>query len=213
MYNAYLFHAHNTGILILSFGYVVMKEQYWESILTICRYKYNPSPFTIHAAVNLGTLRLVSKTMAQQVPTLRMVIPYLELSTKQGYLVDRIKGLIVLICFRSLDCVLATISELSKGSNNLSAFRWNSGGSWKGRIWEQDLPNDSQVCGTNHSIHIAVFNDAILQLQIIMHLLCAYLDSQMPPNPKFPDGKAFSSQYFYKTPSKPGKGLWVSCEN
>jgi hypothetical protein len=37
------------------------------------------------------------------------------------------------------------VSELSKGSNNLSAFRWNSGGSWKGRVWEQDLPNDSQV--------------------------------------------------------------------
>lgn len=46
------------------------------------------------AAVSLGTLRLVSKTMAQQVPTLSMVIPYLELSTKQEYLVDRIKGLI-----------------------------------------------------------------------------------------------------------------------
>lgn len=45
------------------------------------------------AAVSLGTLRLVSKTMAQQVPTLSMVIPYLELSTKQGYLVDRIRGL------------------------------------------------------------------------------------------------------------------------
>ena len=33
----------------------------------------------IHVAVSLGTLRLVSKTMAQQVPTLSMVIPYLEL--------------------------------------------------------------------------------------------------------------------------------------
>lgn len=43
-------------------------------------------------AVSLGTLRLVSKTMAQQVPTLSMIIPYVELSTKQGYLVDRIKG-------------------------------------------------------------------------------------------------------------------------
>jgi hypothetical protein len=40
-----------------------------------------------------------------------------------------------------------------------------------------------------------------------MHLLCAYLDSQMPPNPQFPDGKSFSSQYFHKTPSKMGKPL------
>lgn len=60
------------------------------------------SPSTIHATVSLGTLRLVSKTMAQQVPpTLRMVIPYLEISIQQGYLVDRIKGLIALIFFAS----------------------------------------------------------------------------------------------------------------
>ena len=52
----------------------------------------------IHVAVSLGTLRLVSKTMAQQVPTLSMVIPYLELSTKQEYLVDRIKGLMIPLC-------------------------------------------------------------------------------------------------------------------
>ena len=59
------------------------------------------SPSTIHATVSLGTLRLVSKTMAQQVPTLGMVIPYLEFLTQQGYLVDRIKGLIALIFFAS----------------------------------------------------------------------------------------------------------------
>ena len=43
-----------------------------------------------------------------------------------------------------------------------------------------------------------------------MHLLCAYLDSQMPPNPQFPDGKAFSSQYFHKTPSRIGKPLKIN---
>ena len=32
----------------------------------------------------------------------------------------------------------------------------------------------------------------------------------MPPNPQFPDGKAFSSQYFHKTPSKIGKCLKVA---
>lgn len=99
----------------------------------------------LYIAVSLGTLRLVSKTMAQQVPTLSMVIPYLELSTKQEYLVDRIKGLMIPLV-NTIFTSFTTVSELSKGSNNLSAFRWNSGGSWKGRIWEQDLPNDSQVC-------------------------------------------------------------------
>jgi hypothetical protein len=34
--------------------------------------------------------------------------------------------------------------ELAKGGY-LSAYRWNSGGTWKGRSWDQDLPNDSQV--------------------------------------------------------------------
>ena len=114
-------------------------------------------------AVSLGTLRLVSKTMAQQVPTLSMVIPYLELSTKQEYLVDRIKGLNMALFVAKFSLAFylqqklpAMVSELSRGSNNLSAFRWNSGGSWKGRMWEQDLPNDSQVCRIT-DVHVFFF--------------------------------------------------------
>jgi len=44
------------------------------------------------AAVGLGTLRKVAKSKVQYVPTLGTVIPYLELSAKQEYLVQRIKG-------------------------------------------------------------------------------------------------------------------------
>ena len=44
------------------------------------------------AATGLGTLRQLSKSKVQYVPTLGMVIPYLELSSKQEYLVQRIKG-------------------------------------------------------------------------------------------------------------------------
>lgn len=38
-----------------------------------------------------------------------------------------------------------------------------------------------------------------------MHVLCTYLDSRLPPHPKYPDGKTFTSQHFTQTPDKPGK--------
>ncbi len=43
-----------------------------------------------------------------------------------------------------------------------------------------------------------------LFLQIIMHMLCTYMDARLPAHPKYPDGKTFTSQYFMKTPDKPG---------
>ena len=48
-----------------------------------------------------------------------------------------------------------------------------------------------------------------LYSQILMHLLCTYLDNCMPPNPRFPDGRPFSSQYFLRAPDKPGKKFVV----
>ena len=39
--------------------------------------------------------------------------------------------------------------------------------------------------------------------QMVIHMLCTYLDSHMP-NPRFPDGRTFSLQYFIKHPDKPG---------
>ena len=38
-----------------------------------------------------------------------------------------------------------------------------------------------------------------------MHILCTYLDSRLPVDIKYPDGKTFTSQYFLKTPDKPCK--------
>uniref|UniRef100_A0A8I5ZMG9 Transmembrane protein 209 n=1 Tax=Rattus norvegicus TaxID=10116 RepID=A0A8I5ZMG9_RAT len=38
---------------------------------------------------------------------------------------------------------------------------------------------------------------------IIMHVFCTYLDSRLPPHPKYPDGKTFTSQHFVQTPNKP----------
>ncbi|XP_004856392.1 transmembrane protein 209 isoform X2 [Heterocephalus glaber] len=73
------------------------------------------------------------------------------------------------------------IKELSQGGC-MSSFRWNRGGDFKGRKWDTDLATDSAI---------------------IMHVFCTYLDSRLPPHPKYPDGKTFTSQHFVQTPNKP----------
>ncbi|NWR97689.1 TM209 protein, partial [Motacilla alba] len=73
------------------------------------------------------------------------------------------------------------IRELSQGGC-MSSFRWNGGGDFKGRKWDTDLPTDSSI---------------------LMHVFCTYLDSRLPPHPKYPDGKTFTSQHFIQTPDKP----------
>ncbi|XP_006633485.1 transmembrane protein 209 [Lepisosteus oculatus] len=73
------------------------------------------------------------------------------------------------------------IKELAHGGC-MSSFRWNGGGDFKGRKWDTDLPTDSAI---------------------IMHIFCTYLDSRLPPHPKYPDGKTFTSQHFIQTPDKP----------
>ncbi|XP_044533365.1 transmembrane protein 209 isoform X1 [Gracilinanus agilis] len=73
------------------------------------------------------------------------------------------------------------IKELSQGGC-MSSFRWNRGGDFKARKWDTDLPTDSAI---------------------IMHVFCTYLDSRLPPHPKYPDGKTFTSQHFVQTPNKP----------
>ncbi|XP_022081205.1 transmembrane protein 209-like isoform X1 [Acanthaster planci] len=112
--------------------------------------------------VSLSSLRQVSLTKSQVVPTLSMVLPYLDVSANQEYVVQRIR-------------------ELASGGC-ISDFRWDRGGDFKGRKWDEDLPSDCVM---------------------VMHMLCSYLDFQLPSDPKHPDGKTFTSQYFMKTPDKP----------
>lgn len=101
--------------------------------------------FPSSPALSLGALRQGAQSKVQQVPTLPQVLPYLELSYKQEYLVQRITGkrccpLPPVLCM----WLVCASAELAQGSY-ISAYRWKSGGSWKGRTWDQDLPNDSQV--------------------------------------------------------------------
>ncbi|XP_077450553.1 transmembrane protein 209 [Stigmatopora argus] len=79
------------------------------------------------------------------------------------------------------------IKELAH-SGCMSSFRWNRGGDLKTRKWDTDLPTDCAV---------------------LMHIFCTYLDSRLPPHPKYPDGKTFTSQHFSHIPDKPD----VSKEN
>ena len=73
------------------------------------------------------------------------------------------------------------------GGGCLSAYRWNGGGNWKGRTWNQDLPSDPQI---------------------VLHLLCTYLDSHLPLSPLSPD-RPFSSHYLLKFPDRPGVAGWL----
>ncbi|MEQ2195081.1 hypothetical protein XENOCAPTIV_007236 [Xenoophorus captivus] len=48
--------------------------------------------------------------------------------------------------------------------------------------------------------------------EILMHVFCTYLDSRLPPHPKYPDGKTFTSQHFSHAPDKPGESSSVNWE-
>ena len=98
----------------------------------------------------MGQLRDLARLRAQQLPSLSMLIRYLDLSSKQDYLVKRILGKewqgdevhVHVVCVMTYSSVL--IVELSE-VGGIGNYRWDSGGSWKGRKWDHDLPNDSQV--------------------------------------------------------------------
>ncbi|XP_061187814.1 transmembrane protein 209-like [Saccostrea echinata] len=111
--------------------------------------------------VGVSTLKQLALTKGPYVPTLNAIVPYLDFSSNQEYLVKRIK-------------------DLGK-DGCMSEFCWNSGGDY-GKEWGEHLPTDAAL---------------------VMHLFCTYMDSRLPAQPKYPDGKTFTSQHFVKTPDKP----------
>nr|XP_022296635.1 transmembrane protein 209-like [Crassostrea virginica]XP_022296636.1 transmembrane protein 209-like [Crassostrea virginica] len=111
--------------------------------------------------VGVSTLKQLALTKGPYVPTLNAVVPYLDFSSNQEYLVKRIK-------------------DLGK-DGCMGEFCWNSGGDY-GKEWGEHLPTDAAL---------------------VMHLFCSYMDSRLPAQPKYPDGKTFTSQHFIKTPDKP----------
>ncbi|KAK2832341.1 hypothetical protein Q7C36_015803 [Tachysurus vachellii] len=111
---------------------------------------------------SISNLKQAAVAKALAIPTLNTIVQYLDITSNQEYLVERIK-------------------ELAH-SGCMSSFRWNAGGNLKNRKWDTDLPTDSDI---------------------LMNILCTYLDSRLPPHPKYPDGKTFTSQHFIQTPNKP----------
>ncbi|XP_033745069.1 transmembrane protein 209-like [Pecten maximus] len=111
--------------------------------------------------VSVSTLKQLALTKGPLLPTLNSIVPYLDISSNQEYLVRR-------------------ILDLGK-DGCMSEFSWQGGG-YYGKAWGEHLPTDAGI---------------------VMHLLCTYLDSRLPPQPKYPDGRTFTTQYFVKTPDKP----------
>lgn len=112
--------------------------------------------------VGVSLLRTIAISKGQFVPSLNAIIPYLEITINQDYLVHRLR-------------------ELAK-DGCMADFNWKGGSEFRGKAWDEHLPTDAAI---------------------VMHLLCTYMDSRMPVNPKYPDGKSFTAQHFMKTPAKP----------
>lgn len=76
--------------------------------------------------IGLDKLRKLAQSfLASAIPTLPTLVPFLELSSNQDYLVNRIK-------------------VLAKGGS-MSEFKWNGGGSYNGKEWDCSLPTDTAI--------------------------------------------------------------------
>ncbi|XP_052226126.1 transmembrane protein 209-like isoform X2 [Dreissena polymorpha] len=117
--------------------------------------------------VGVSTLKQLALTKGPYVPTLNILVPYLDFSSNQEYLIKRIKEL--------------------GGDGCISEYVWNKGGTGGqyGKQWSEHLPTDAQL---------------------VMHMFCTYMDSRLPPDLKYPDGKTFTSQHVVVTPDKPDLG-------
>ncbi|CAL7942813.1 unnamed protein product [Xylocopa violacea] len=77
--------------------------------------------------VGLDRLRKLAQAsfLVTAIPTLPTLVPFLELSNNQEYLIKRIK-------------ILAS-------GGSMSEFKWNSGGPHNGKEWDSSLPTDSAI--------------------------------------------------------------------
>ncbi|XP_057297066.1 transmembrane protein 209-like [Hydractinia symbiolongicarpus] len=121
------------------------------------------SPDLHLGVISHSSLQSLQTTKGQHLPSLQSVVPYLDVTTNQEYLVSRIKELATGGCLR--------------------LYRWDEGGSYKNKPWNPDLPTDAQI----------VFN-----------LFCTYMDTHLPSNPRYAEGKSFTGLHYLKTPAKPG---------
>ncbi|XP_017864383.1 PREDICTED: transmembrane protein 209 [Drosophila arizonae] len=107
-------------------------------------------------AVGLERLRKMAENqqfVQSCAPMLPLLFPFLDTFTNQEYLVQRIR-------------------DLAEGSC-MGDYRWNSGDSYKGKVWGTHLPTDAAI---------------------VFHLFCVYFDSQLMPLPQG-GGRPFYSRY------------------
>ncbi|KAI6659305.1 hypothetical protein LOD99_14976 [Oopsacas minuta] len=111
--------------------------------------------------ISMSMLRQLAINRQDQLTNLPLLIPYLSLHPNHDYLVNRIR-------------------ELAKGSD-ISLYRWNSGGSYKGKKWDSSFPTDAQI---------------------LIHLFCTYMDSMVPPTLSIADTQPFTSRFFSSAPQR-----------
>uniref|UniRef100_A0A4W4DVG9 Transmembrane protein 209 n=1 Tax=Electrophorus electricus TaxID=8005 RepID=A0A4W4DVG9_ELEEL len=157
------------------------------------KFQYQPACRSQAPSAHKDETELGSKQAAEEVwarvTTSRVVTDNIDSWTAK--LRNWINDTILVHLVKEMDSINSQLrrtgsSELQIGelahSGCMSSFRWNGGGNLKNRKWDTDLPTDSAI---------------------LMHILCTYLDSRLPPHPKYPDGKTFTSQHFIQTPHKP----------
>ncbi|KAL8596861.1 hypothetical protein ACOMHN_060669 [Nucella lapillus] len=103
-----------------------------------------------------------------------------QLGLTKGSMVPSLNTLVpYLDFFANQEYLVRRIQDLSTGS--MSQFTWNKGGNY-GKPWAEHLITDASL---------------------VMQLMCTYLDSRLPAQPHYIDGKVFTAQHFVKTPDKP----------
>ena len=77
--------------------------------------------------ISIDKLRKVASLphILERVPSLDALLPFLEITNQQEYLVKRLK-------------------ELSEGGA-MSDYKWNGGGRYKGVVWSDKLPTDAEI--------------------------------------------------------------------
>ena len=111
--------------------------------------------------ISMSMLRQLAINRQDQLSNLPLLIPYLSLHPNHDYLVTRIR-------------------DLARGSD-ISYYRWNSGGAYKGKKWDSSFPTDAQI---------------------LMHLFCTYMDSMIPPTLSIADTHPFTSRFFSSAPQR-----------
>ena len=111
--------------------------------------------------ISMSMLRQLSINRQDQLSNLPLLLPYLSLHPNHDYLVSRIR-------------------DLSRGSD-ISYYRWNSGGMYRGKKWNSSFPTDAQI---------------------LMHLFCTYMDSMVPPTLSIADTHPFTSRFFSSAPQR-----------